>query len=158
MFCHKCGIQSIEDAEFCQHCGSKLIVEDMGLQTSEVSAPMELYYEERIKKQAVVEPVATVEQRITESVPPQVHNDAISESTAKPSKPELIRISEEDTQIATPAVSSTENTPVKASTQEKKKMAVVLVPALIIITALVVLIFVLSNSRNNPSDNNEDIS
>jgi uncharacterized membrane protein YvbJ len=28
MFCHKCGIKSLEDAAFCQKCGEKLIVEN----------------------------------------------------------------------------------------------------------------------------------
>ena|GEM_PF-5241208 len=37
MFCHKCGSKSLEDAAFCQECGTKLIIEETSQQMSDES-------------------------------------------------------------------------------------------------------------------------
>ena len=39
MFCHKCGNKSPDDAEFCQKCGAKLIVDGASPQTRSTPTP-----------------------------------------------------------------------------------------------------------------------
>ena len=88
MFCHKCGDQSLEGAEFCSKCGSKLIVDEAAPQMPDTPVPAAVPAPAESPPQAAVAPAPIVP-------PPQEpmpHTEHTQSSTSKKKKPKKLFI------------------------------------------------------------------